>query len=98
MRIMMMAVASLVFLPGAGLAMQCGTRDAVVDALANGYGEQFAGAGLQSETRMMEVWTSAESGTWTILMTRADGTTCIVASGTDWRMPLPNEQIAGTPS
>lgn len=67
--------------------MQCGMRDAVIGALAEGYGERLAGAGLQSETRVLEVWTSDESGTWTILMTRADGTTCIVASGTDWRAP-----------
>jgi len=76
----------LAFLPGALHAQaNCGQRDAVVDKLAGKYGEAFSGGGLQNAESVFEVWRSAEKGTWTILMTRADGVTCIMASGTNWR-------------
>lgn len=67
----------------------CASRDLVVDRLQSKYGEVFAGGGLQNQSHVFEVWMSAEKGTWTILMTRADGSTCIMASGTNWREGLP---------
>ncbi len=63
----------------------CAARDSVVDKLSVKYGEAFAGGGLQNAQSVFEVWFSEEKGTWTILMTRADGTSCIMASGTNWR-------------
>lgn len=63
----------------------CAARDSVVQKLESGYGEAFAGGGLQNSNRVIEVWLSEEKGTWTILMTRSDGTTCIMATGTNWR-------------
>lgn len=67
----------------------CAERDQLTDHLSRGYGEEFAGGGIQSETRLLEVWYSPEVGTWTVLMTHADGTSCIVASGTHWRAAVP---------
>ena len=67
----------------------CANRDLVVDRLQSKYGEAFAGGGLQNQSHVFEVWMSEEKGTWTILMTRADGSTCIMASGTNWRDGLP---------
>lgn len=63
----------------------CADRDAVVASLENKYGEVFAGGGLQNPKQILEVWFSEERGTWTVLMTRANGKTCIMASGTNWR-------------
>lgn len=62
----------------------CAERTLVVEKLEARYGEVFAGGGLQNAERVFEVWFSQEKGTWTILMTRADGQTCIMASGTNW--------------
>ena len=77
----------------------CGARDSVVAKLASGYGESFAGGGFQSSTRIIEVWMSQEKGTWTILVTRPDGSTCVLAAGTDWREALPAAAaLKGTPS
>lgn len=70
----------------------CARRDQVVAKLSEGYGEEAAGAGLQSATSIYEVWFSVEKGTWTILMSRADGITCIMASGTNWRDVRPEER------
>ena len=63
----------------------CAARDQVVDRLAGKYGETFSGGGLRNADSIFEVWHSEEKGTWTILMTRADGVSCIMASGTNWR-------------
>lgn len=77
----------------------CANRDTVVAKLEAGYGESFAGGGLQNSSSIFEVWFSPEKGTWTILMTRSDGTSCIMASGTNWLETLPSERLAqGTPS
>ena len=74
----------------------CASRDLVVEKLSENYGEALGGAGLQNANRLFEVWFSEEKGTWTILMTRADGTTCIMASGTNWRDGGPSlKQPAG---
>ena len=67
----------------------CAARDRVVKTLEEDYSEAFAGGGLQSATKIIEVWFSEEHGTWTVLMTRPDGTSCVMASGTDWRESLP---------
>lgn len=77
----------------------CAARDMVVEKLETGYGESFAGGGLQNATSVFEVWFSEEKGTWTILMTRADGLSCIMASGTNWREGIPGlKKPIGTPS
>ena len=77
---------TMTIIPSVGAAQQsCATRDKVVERLSTGYGESFVGGGLQSETKIFEVWFSEKEGTWTILMTKSDGTSCIMAAGTNWR-------------
>ena len=63
----------------------CAEREKVVHNLENGYGEAFAGGGLRNAQQIFEVWFSQDKGTWTILLTRADGVSCIMATGTNWR-------------
>ena len=70
----------------------CASREIVIEKLSDKYGESFAGGGLQNATSVFEVWFSKEKGTWTILMTRADGLSCIMASGTNWREGMPDLQ------
>jgi len=96
-RILKVLVPLVALAPTASFAQnQCANRDHVVAKLESGYGETFGGGGLQTSTRVFEVWFSEEKGTWTILMTKADGTTCIMASGTNWREASPNmKQPAG---
>ena len=80
------ALALALVIPTMGQAQNnCAARDRVVHSLETSYGEVFAGGGIQNAQRIFEVWYSEEKGTWTILMTRADGKSCIMASGTNWR-------------
>ncbi|MEO1537463.1 MAG: hypothetical protein AAFR73_07000 [Pseudomonadota bacterium] len=75
----------------------CFERDALVENLETRYGETFAGGGLQNAKSILEIWFSEERGTWTVLMTRADGKSCIMASGTNWRDPGDVKLPVGVP-
>jgi hypothetical protein len=76
-------VATLAALPASpSLAgARCAARDKVVQTLADRYGETRQSVGLAPNSAMMEVYASAETGTWTITVTMPDGMTCLVASG-----------------
>ena len=58
----------------------CAARDAVIDRLADRYGESRQSIGLAPQGRLVEVFASSETGTWTITVTMPNGVTCLVAS------------------
>ena len=83
------------------LAMSCAARDTVVGRLQSIYSEALTAGGLQSNrtaTAMVEVWTSPESGTFTVIVTNPQGVSCVVAAGTDWFHSAPVAHPADTPS
>jgi len=59
----------------------CAQREAVVNRLAQAYGETRQSMGLAANNAVIEVFASDETGTWTITVTTSDGQTCLVASG-----------------
>ena len=63
--------------------LQCGDRNQMVKTLGNRFKEDRFAMGLASNVNLFEVFIS-EKGTWTILSTRADGRTCIIAAGKSW--------------
>lgn len=83
------------------LAATCGLRDTLVEQLEAKYAEQLAFGGLQEvrgQQSVMEVWASAETGTFTVLLTQANGISCIVAAGTDFFEAEPRLAVNDTPS
>ena len=62
-------------------AQNCGPREAVVQRLAEGYGETRQAIGLAAQGAVLEVFASQSSGSWTITVTFPNGATCLVASG-----------------
>ena len=71
---------------------QCAARDKVTAVLNARYHEVRHGMGLAANNTVMELWASAESGTWTITVTMPSGVTCMVASGQGFETmsePLP---------
>ena len=70
--------------------LQCGDRDAIVKTLASQYREQPRAMGLASQTAIIEVFTS-KTGTWTILLTKPDGASCIVGVGEAWEEIPPSQ-------
>lgn len=82
-------------------AQNCAQRDHVIAKLQDGYAEELAFGGLQksgSRQSVMEVWTSKETGSYTVLVTHANGMSCIVAVGTDFFEAIPKIKVEGTPS
>ena len=59
----------------------CGNREVVVDRLSSKYGESRQSIGMAPKGRVVEVFASLETGTWTITVTTPNGITCLVASG-----------------
>lgn len=62
-------------------SMICGQRDQVVGQLRARFGEQVRSIGLAGQTRIVEVFASDATGSWTITVTSVDGITCLMASG-----------------
>ena len=65
-------------------ASRCGAHETIVDTLTKKYGETEHGIGLVSDQGIMQVYVSQEKGTWTIVMTNAQGKTCMMAAGRGW--------------
>lgn len=59
----------------------CAPRHQVVQRLAEGYGESRQSVGLGANNALVEVFASVATGTWTIVVTSANGLSCLVASG-----------------
>lgn len=59
----------------------CAPRPVVLERLASGYGETRQSIGLGAQGAVVEVFASAETGSWTITVTAPSGLTCLVASG-----------------
>jgi len=64
---------------------QCGQHDVVVRQLAAQFGEARRGMGLTGNGTVMELFASADTGTWTVAITLPDGLTCLLAVGADFQ-------------
>ena len=66
----------------------CVDRDKFIERLKRTYGERQVSRGINFNGVMVEVFASRE-GHFTILATRPDGVSCLIASGDDWQdIPL----------
>ncbi|WP_224813692.1 hypothetical protein [Hasllibacter sp. MH4015] len=89
---LMAAAFALLSLPQAASAqsgMLCAQRDLVLAQLTDRYGEQRHGMGLAPNNRIVEIYVSEETGSWTIILTNADGTTCLMAAGQHFEAVAP---------
>lgn len=62
--------------------MLCGLRDDMGRMLDQRFGEQPQAGGIVGD-RIVELLVS-QTGSWTILITSADGRACVVTGGDDW--------------
>jgi len=67
----------------------CVERPSMLERLREGYDERPITQGLESQGCLVEVLTSPEGQTWTVLLTRPDGITCVAASGRYWQVVPP---------
>ena len=76
----------------------CAKRDQVVLKLDERFGETLRSIGLHQSDGVVEVYSSEETGTWTILMTRPDGISCLMSSGQMWEQDAAPLQKPGEPA
>lgn len=68
---------------------QCADRARMVEFLQGEFGEATIGGGVSQhpssgEIGIIEMWVNAETGTWTLTVTRANGAMCVLISGGNW--------------
>ena len=67
----------------AAAQLQCALRSELATRLDKKFDEKLTGIGITSNGLLLEVFASND-GSWTILVTRPNGHSCIVSHGTDW--------------
>lgn len=90
-----LAVALLHASPGQA-AMPCHDAAEIAKQLSSKYEEAPVAFGLQSNGNLLQVYASEEKGTWTVVSTTPNGTSCIVAAGEKWHSlpPISNDPMA----
>ena len=89
----LLASVAITFLLGAPALAQvaCGDHGKMVGYLDRDYKEARSGIGLTSNGAVIELYT-ARAGSWTLLITKPGGATCMIGSGEAWeaqRKPSP---------
>ena len=62
----------------------CGQRTELVTALSDRFNEAPVAAGLSQLGQLIEVFSSADGTTWTLMVTKPDGESCLIAAGEAW--------------
>ena len=69
-------------------AQRCGSRPEMIRQLWSGYGEKRQAVALASNGVAVELFSSINTGSWTILSTSPDRVTCMIASGEAFELTL----------
>jgi hypothetical protein len=72
-------------LPAMAGQMACSARDDVLTQLGSKYKEAPSAIGLANNGGLIEVLTSDDGSTWTIILSMPNGTSCLLAAGEDWQ-------------
>ena len=78
------AIVSLDLGPAQAQGPICGSRQALLDRLADRYEEAPSHLGVTQRGGLVEILTSP-TGSWTIIVTAPGGPTCMVSAGEGWR-------------
>ncbi len=63
----------------------CGPRSMVVENLAEQYQESPVAIGVTSGGGLVEVLSSSDGETWTIIVSTPEGVSCLITAGEGWR-------------
>lgn len=94
------AMAAMVLTAAGGVAAQaqnlsvCLPHDEAVAKLDRQYGERQIGFGLSQQGESVVELFVSDVGTWTVLITRTDGLSCIAAAGDNW---MNGQRVADDP-
>ena len=62
-------------------APPCTPRGAVIETLSSRYGESRQSIAMSADNLVVEVYASAETGSWSLVITRPDGISCLAVTG-----------------
>ncbi len=82
---MLFAVAVFLVSSVAMAQVPCDQRDKIVEWLAVKYKEAPIAAGVSSQGSLIEVVSTHDGETWTVIVTSPNGNSCLIASGQGWR-------------
>ena len=82
---MLFAVAGFLVSSAAMAQVLCGQRDNIVKRLAVEYKEAPIASGVNGKENLIEVLSTRDGETWTLIVTSPDGNSCLIASGQGWR-------------
>jgi hypothetical protein len=63
----------------------CGARAEILAELTKRYSETPVAVGLSNSGVLVEVLSSDNGSTWTIIVSQPNGTSCLVAAGKEWQ-------------
>ena len=90
----LLAVAVILVSSAAVAQVPCGQRDKIVKWLAVKYKEAPIATGVSSQGSLIEVLSTHDGETWTVIVTSPDGNSCLIANGQGWRAKPHEVEIA----
>jgi len=81
----LLALAVFLVSSAAVAQVSCGQRDKIVEWLAVEYKEAPIATGVSSKGRLIEVLSTNDGETWTLIVSSPDGDSCLIGSGQGWR-------------
>jgi hypothetical protein len=88
------AILATVIAAPASAQTVCGDRAKMISYLGTDYKESRTGMGIAANGSVVELYT-ADTGSWTMLMTVPGGPTCVMGSGEAWENQLKPAPVAG---
>ncbi len=86
----MSLLAAAAFMAHPAAAQQAGIPHAtVVKALGDRYAEESVGLGIAQNGGVIELFTSKDGATWTIVLTMPNGLSHMIATGESWMQIMP---------
>ena len=64
----------------------CMAHATMVDQLNERFSEVPVAIGLVGANAMVEVFADADGSSWTLIITKPDGTSCVIIAGEAWQM------------
>lgn len=83
-RFFVAAMVSIGLTAPAAAQMACAKRANILENLSGKYSEAPVAMGLANTGGVIEVLSSPEGNTWTIILTDPNGTSCLIAAGEYW--------------
>jgi hypothetical protein len=72
-------------------APACTSYDTMSELLAREYAEIPVAGGLAHTGKLLQVFAAKDGSSWTVVLTRPDGMSCIVAAGRYWQTETPKD-------